>query len=164
MVVASSARGVRLNNATKEQRVHLNKVILTFYEIHRRQKVSAIGAYSTIAEVKHLKQIDIDKLQNREVPTISQILFQQVAVGQETMVLCTAYGLLVYECIVTKLTPRDKTADGNEEDKRESGREKAETGEDDKQKVDLIASYKISVLPDERVLDCLSFETTANET
>jgi len=50
-------------------------VTLTFYEFFRRQKISAIGAYSTIAEVKHLQQLDIDKLQNREDPSISLILF-----------------------------------------------------------------------------------------
>ena len=54
MVVASTARGVKAPSNAKDQKVYLNKVMLTFHEILRRQKVSAIGAFSTVAEVKHL--------------------------------------------------------------------------------------------------------------
>lgn len=104
MVVASSVRGKKLANpSNKEQRIFDNKVSLTFYDIFRRQKVSAIGAFSTIAEVKHLHQENIDRLQNREDPTISQILFQKVSQCYETMILCTSYGLLIYECAITPI-------------------------------------------------------------
>lgn len=104
MAIASSVRGLKLQKVTpKDQNKFINKVSLTFYEILRRKKVSAIGAYSTIAEVKHLQQVDIDRLQHREDPTISQILFQKIGAGQETMILCTAYGLLIYECTFVPL-------------------------------------------------------------
>jgi len=81
MVVASTARGLKAPSGSKDQKVHLNKVMLVFHEILRRQKISAIGAYSTVAEVKHLHQMDIDRLTGRDDPTISQILFQKLAVG-----------------------------------------------------------------------------------
>ena len=57
MVVASSARGLRLNQTPRDQvqKPHLNKVMLTFYEISRSQKISAIGAYNTVAEIKNLE-------------------------------------------------------------------------------------------------------------
>ena len=103
--------------------------------------------------------MDIDRLQNREDANISLIRFQQVAPGQETMILCTAYGLLIYECTVNKIKPKDE---GQEESKR-SKRASSADRENDKPKIALTATYKLSVLPDERVIDCLSFNTTQNE-
>lgn len=149
--------------------------MLTFYEILRRQKISAIGAYSTVAEIKHLHQVDIDRLQNREDPTISRILLQKVTPtgGQETMILCTSYGLLIYECYITKIAREATTSSKTEEESKKAinrlVEEKASKKKDeseneaknnDKPKIALSATYKLSVLPDERILDCLSFEAT----
>ena len=81
------------------------------------------------------------------------------------MILCTAYGLLIYECTITKLTPKGPAAPAESSSPEEVKKSKrAKDIEDDKPKIAVTATYKLSVLPDERVLDCLSFETTQNET
>ena len=54
IAVASTSRGTKLSSANSRSQDYVNKVTLTFYEIFRRQKISAIGAYNTVAEVKHL--------------------------------------------------------------------------------------------------------------
>ena len=84
-----------------------------------------------------------------------------MAPGQETMILCTAYGLLIYECVITSL--KDEQASAQEEQKGSSKVVDIDR-ENDKPKIALNTHYKLSVLPDERVIDCLSFVTTQNET
>ena len=72
------------------------------------------------------------------------------------MILCTAYGLLIYECTIAAVEEKET------KEEKKSGKQKAASAErdNDKPRISLNASYKLSVLPDERVLDCLSFETT----
>ena len=74
------------------------------------------------------------------------------------MILCTAYGLLIYECQISPV-PDDEVEHRKEE--RKSRKEKRRR--EDQPKVSVTSQYKLSVLPDEKVLDCLSFETSQNE-
>jgi hypothetical protein len=101
--------------------------------------------------------VDIDRLHNREDPIISQILFQKICSTHETMILSTAYGLLIYETTIVPIPPQPV------KDSKEKKSSKKESRENDKPKITLNTQYKLSVLPDERVIDCLSFSTTQNE-
>ena len=79
------------------------------------------------------------------------------------MILCTAYGLLIYECMIDQIAPKENENEAEESKGTNSRRERNSERENDKPRIALNATYKLSVLPDERVLDCLSFETTQNE-
>eukprot|EP00354_Favella_ehrenbergii_P007064 CAMPEP_0170456128 /NCGR_PEP_ID=MMETSP0123-20130129/3868_1 /TAXON_ID=182087 /ORGANISM="Favella ehrenbergii, Strain Fehren 1" /LENGTH=70 /DNA_ID=CAMNT_0010719507 /DNA_START=206 /DNA_END=418 /DNA_ORIENTATION=+ len=70
------------------------------------------------------------------------------------MILCTSYGLLIYECQITKISPASNSKQNEDEEAKKSAED---VDDDDKPKIALSANYKLSVLPDERVLDCLSF-------
>ena len=96
---------------------------------------------------------------------ISSILFQSVtpAGGQETMILCTAYGLLIYECTITKAEQQEESKRSKRKKDVEDEDEEKDNNDDDKPKIALNATYKLSVLPDERILDCLSFEAAQYE-
>ena len=50
------------------------------------------------------------------------------AAGQETMILCTAYGLLIYECSITKIEPKTE-----EEERKSSKKGKSRKDQDDDQ-------------------------------
>ena len=81
------------------------------------------------------------------------------------MILCTAYGLLIYECTIASVVIKEAAATGGEETKTKNSKKASSAErENDKPKIALTAAYKLSVLPDERVIDCLTFETTQNET
>ena len=77
------------------------------------------------------------------------------------MILCTAYGLLIYECTIVDVVNKEAAATaatGSEESKtKNSKRASSAERENEKPKIALTATYKLSVLPDERVIDCLSF-------
>jgi len=56
------------------------------------------------------------------------------------MILCTHYGLLVFDFSISSVPKFDEK------------KEEATTGE---REINLVIKYKISVLPDEQVIDCV---------
>ena len=97
------------------------------------------------------------------------------------MVLCTSYGLLIYECQIQPVasesggssTKKKSQKSGREEgggvegssektsqEESKSAKKMSKSRESDKPKITVSAIYKLSVLPDERVVDCISFNTS----
>ena len=66
------------------------------------------------------------------------------------MILCTHYGLLIYEWNL--ISENQMKKDNSVED------EELKDSEDDQDENMLKIQYKLSVLPDQPVLDCLSFQ------
>ena len=61
---------------------------------------------------------------------------------------------------------RESPRKNEEETKKDKSKIKMKKTDDEyneKPKINLSATYKLSVLPDERILDCLSFEATQYE-
>ena len=72
------------------------------------------------------------------------------------MILCTAYGLLIYECHTVKTEPPAPVNSSVPEEQKDKKQKKRERDQADQPKINVTAQYKLSVLPNERVLDCLS--------
>ena len=66
------------------------------------------------------------------------------------MILCTHYGLLIYEWNLISENQMKKDQTVEDEELKDS--------EDDQDENMLKIQYKLSVLPDQPVLDCLSFQ------
>ena len=131
---------------------------LTFFELQKRNSQGKFTPDGNIAYIKHVQSLEIDKLKLKEKPRINQILFQ-VSTGSpktETMILCTHYGLLVYEWTLAPDQLRKKDKNEEEEESKDA---EANQAEDNCLKI----SYKLSVLPDQPVLDCISFQQEKNE-
>ena len=91
--------------------------------------------------------MEIDKLKLKDKPKINQIRFQAANVTgtagaqkSETMILCTHYGLLIYEWnLMPEHMKKNDTAEEEEESK---------DVDDDGDENVLKIQYKLSVLPD----------------
>ena len=79
---------------------------VTFFEVKKRNTQGRFSDEGNIAHIKHLQQIEIDKLKLKDMPKINHILFQGPGVNSltETMILCTHYGLLIYEWVLVPET------------------------------------------------------------
>ena len=116
---------------------------LTFFELQKRNNQGKFTPDGNIAYIKHVQSLEIDKLKLKEKPRINQILFQ-VSSGSpktETMILCTHYGLLMYEWTLAPDQPKKKDKSEEEEESKEAEETQAEDN-------CLKISYKLSVLPD----------------
>ena len=157
LAVASSAMGTKLSFTGRDNK-SWNKVTLTFFEVQKRNDKGKFVPDGDIAYLKHVQSLEIDKLKLKDKPKINQIRFQAAGVsGQsksETMILCTHYGLLIYEwnLISENQNKKDETVD-----------EELKDSESDADENLLKIQYKLSVLPDQPVLDCLSFQQEKNE-
>lgn len=70
----------------------------------RKKRLNSLGESVGVAEAIHLHIVEIGRLETRQNPQINQIVFQasnlrNIGVERtfETMILCTHYGLLIYE-------------------------------------------------------------------
>jgi len=81
-------------------------------------------------------------LKTKEKPQINHMAFMSATDGAKNdpqlMILCTNYGLLVF----------DFTVDWTKEESKESK-------ESSEKQLDLVIKYKISVIPEEQVIDCV---------
>ena len=118
---------------------------VTFFEVKKRNTQGRFCDEGNIAHIKHLQQIEIDKLKLKDMPKINHILFQGPGINSltETMILCTHYGLLIYEWVLVPETQKQKDERPVLADNKDFS---------------LKISYKLSVLPDQPVIDCVSFK------
>ena len=102
LAVASSAAGTKISFTGRDNKCW-NKVTLTFFEVQKRNNQGKFVPDGNIAYLKHIQSLEIDKLKLKDKPKINHIRFQAASSAangsskSETMILCTHYGLLIYE-------------------------------------------------------------------